>query len=149
MWLVVAGVTIAVIGLFLLKVAQEAPAKKLALENAKRLATEHPMAKEPKESSPMCLGCISCFWIVWLIIGMVWIFYFTPETTFQAAGGGNATDAHSSECAFLANFSFIFIVCLWTVPGVLNCVVVMLAQQVSACPQQKREDRGPVSMVWN
>ena len=111
MWLVVAGVTIAVIGLFLLKVAQEAPAKKLALENAKRLATQS--GKE--ESSPMCLGCISCFWIVWLIIGSVWIFYFTPETTFQAAGGGNATDA------------------LWTVPCVLNCVVVMLAQQVSAC----------------
>jgi hypothetical protein len=129
MWLVVAGVTIAVIGLFLLKVAQEAPAKKLALENAKRLATQS--GKE--ESSPMCLGRISCFWIVWLIIGSVWIFSFTPETTFQAAGGGNATDAHSTECAFLASFSFIFIICLWTVPCVLNCVVVMLAQQVSAC----------------
>jgi hypothetical protein len=132
MWLVVAGVTIAVIGLFLLKVAQEAPAKKLALENAKRLATQSGK-EEPKESSPMCLGRISCFWIVWLIIGSVWIFSFTPETTFQAAGGGNATDAHSTECAFLASFSFIFIICLWTVPCVLNCVVVMLAQQVSAC----------------
>jgi hypothetical protein len=124
MWLVVAGVTIAVIGLILLNVAQE---------NAKRLATKHPMAKEPKEDAPMCFTCIGCFWIVWFIIGNVWIFYFTPETTFQAAGGGNATDAHSSECAFLATFGFIFIICLWAVPCVLNCVVVMLAQQVSAC----------------
>ena len=132
MWLMVAGVTMAVLGLATLNEAHEAPAKRLALEEAKRSAAMQGK-KEPDAPARPCFACFGCFWCIWFIIGNVWIFYFTPGTTFQAAGGGNTTDAHSTECAFLANFGFILIICLWTVPFVLHCILQLLAQQVSAC----------------
>ena len=128
----VAGVTMAVLGLATLNEAHEAPAKRLAFEKRKRSAAMQGK-KEPDPPPRKGAGVIGCFWCIWFIIGNVWIFYFTPSTTFQAAGGGNATDAHSTECAFLANFGFILIICLWTVPFVLHCILQLLAQQVSAC----------------
>ena len=131
-WLVVAGATMAVLGLATLDEARTAPAKRLAFEKRKRSAAMQGK-KEPDPPPRKGAGVIGCFWCIWFIIGNVWIFYFTPGTTFQAAGGGNTTDAHSTECAFLANFGFILIICLWIVPFVLHCILQLLAQQVSAC----------------
>jgi len=95
MWLIVAGVTVAIFGLHLIAAAHEAPAKRLALKEAQMLAARQG-TEEPKDPNVYAHGCFSCFWCIWFIIGNVWVFYFTPATTFQAAGGGNGTDAHST-----------------------------------------------------
>ena len=77
------------------------------------------------------------FYLVWIIIGNVWIFWFTPITTFGTSNSTssntttpplNTTTSNSTattndlNCALLEGHAFAFMIAFW----IVSCVVVCL-----------------------
>ena len=77
------------------------------------------------------------FYLVWIIIGNVWIYWFTPSTTFGTSNSTssntttppqNTTTSNSTtttndlNCASLEGHAFAFMIAFW----IVSCVVVCL-----------------------
>jgi hypothetical protein len=122
MWLTVAGVTLIIYSLINLYEIQKMPEKIAAA-----------LQEGGKQPNNPLMSLLGCFWGIWFIMGNVYFFFYTPETTFDNGPKTNSSstvsDAHATSCATLEAFGFTFLICLWVVPCVLAiCIQTMAAQ---------------------
>ena len=97
------------------------------------------------------------FYLVWIIIGNVWIFWFTPITTFGTSNSTssntttpplNTTTSNSTattndlNCALLEGHAFAFMIAFWIVSCVVVCLLGDNAEEDTSGDENEEEGNG-------